>query len=158
MEIRRVQLKGVLSWVGLLGSSCRYTRFLSCLGCSSRPCTKYFFSPYSISIHLSPLPSRLGRQSSRFTCLLICVSGLLRPSPPLPAHSLVSLLHNLFSQLHPAFFFQSFTFHSCRSYFFHSTILVPLLSPPLPSFHWLICLPFLLYLYLLYPTIIPSSL
>ncbi len=32
------------SLVGLLGLSCRYKRFLSCLGCySSRPRTKYFF-------------------------------------------------------------------------------------------------------------------
>ncbi len=32
------------SLVGLLGLSCRYKRFLFCLGCSSRPSTKYFFS------------------------------------------------------------------------------------------------------------------
>jgi hypothetical protein len=31
------------SLVGLLGSLCRYKRFLCSLGCSSRPGTKYFF-------------------------------------------------------------------------------------------------------------------
>ncbi len=31
------------SLVGSSGSSCRYKRFLSCLGCSSRPSTKYSF-------------------------------------------------------------------------------------------------------------------
>jgi hypothetical protein len=36
-------MKGVLPWVGLLSSSCRYRRFLSCLGCSSRPSAKYIF-------------------------------------------------------------------------------------------------------------------
>ncbi len=30
------------SLVGSLGSSCQYKRFLSCLGCSSRPSVKYF--------------------------------------------------------------------------------------------------------------------
>ncbi len=33
-----------LSLVGSLGLSSRYNRFLFCLGCSSRPRTKYFFS------------------------------------------------------------------------------------------------------------------
>ncbi len=31
------------SFVGSLGSSCRYKRFLSCLRCTSQPSTKYFF-------------------------------------------------------------------------------------------------------------------
>ncbi len=31
------------SLVGSLGLLCRYKRFLSCLGCASRPSTKYFF-------------------------------------------------------------------------------------------------------------------
>ncbi len=34
----------------------------------------FFSSPYTISIHLSPSPSKLSRQSCRVTCLLICVS------------------------------------------------------------------------------------
>ncbi len=39
--------------VGSLGSSCRYKRFSSCLGCSSRPSTKYFFlTPYTILLPL----------------------------------------------------------------------------------------------------------
>jgi hypothetical protein len=33
------------SMVCSLGSLRRYTRFLACLGCSSRPSTKFFFSP-----------------------------------------------------------------------------------------------------------------
>ncbi len=35
-----------------------------------------FVSPYTISIHLTPSPSKLGRQSCRVAGLLICVSGL----------------------------------------------------------------------------------
>ena len=52
-------------------------RLLSCLGCSSRPITKYylFSSPHTISLHLSPSPSKLGRQSCRVACLLIYISG-----------------------------------------------------------------------------------
>ncbi len=46
------------------------------LGCSSRPSTKYFFSSaYSISILLSPSPSKLGRQPCGVACLLVFVSG-----------------------------------------------------------------------------------
>ncbi len=37
--------------VGSLGLSCRYKRFLPCLGCPSRPSSKY--SPYTSSILLS---------------------------------------------------------------------------------------------------------
>jgi hypothetical protein len=35
--------EGGLSLVGSLDLSCQYKRFVSCLGCSSRPSTKYFF-------------------------------------------------------------------------------------------------------------------
>ncbi len=58
------------SLVGSLVLPCLYKRFLFILGCYNRSSTKYFF-PH-ISIHLSPSPSR---QSCRFTCLLMCVSG-----------------------------------------------------------------------------------
>ncbi len=63
------------SLVGLLGSMCRYKRFMSCLGCSSRPSTKYFFINVRYSLHLYPSLSKLDMQSCRVTCLLICVSG-----------------------------------------------------------------------------------
>ncbi len=52
------------------------TRHLSCPGFSSRTRTKIFFSsPYTISLQLSPLPSKLGRLSCRLACLLKYVSG-----------------------------------------------------------------------------------
>ncbi len=84
------------SLIGSLGSSCRYKRFLSCLGCYNRPSTKYFFlhrtlfhfifplrpaswagscAGFNICFCLSPLPSKQGRQSCWVTCLLICASG-----------------------------------------------------------------------------------
>jgi hypothetical protein len=60
------------SLVGSLGSSCQCKRFLSCLGCSSQPSTKYLFSSlHTISLHLFPSPSKLGRQSCRVTFLFI---------------------------------------------------------------------------------------
>jgi hypothetical protein len=59
------------SLVGSSGSSCRYKRFCPALGCSSWPRQKIFFPhPYSISIHLSPSPSKLGWQSYLVACLL----------------------------------------------------------------------------------------
>ncbi len=60
---------------GFIGLVVQVQRFLSFLGCSSRPSTKHFFSsPYTISHHLSESPSKLGRQSCRFAFILICVS------------------------------------------------------------------------------------
>ncbi len=49
------------SLVGSLGLSCRYNRFLSFLGCSSRPVQNIFSSPYTFSIPLSSSPIKLGR-------------------------------------------------------------------------------------------------
>ncbi len=49
--------------------------FFSCLGCSSRPSTKYFFlTIYYYNLYV-PSPSKLGRQSCWLACLSICVSG-----------------------------------------------------------------------------------
>jgi hypothetical protein len=64
MGTPRVHMKGVIPWLvpGSLGSSCPYKRFFSCLGCSGRPSTKYFFSSlYSISLRLSQSPSKAGQ-------------------------------------------------------------------------------------------------
>jgi hypothetical protein len=41
--LKEYKWKGVSFLVGSLGLSCRYKRFLFCLGCSSQPSTKYFF-------------------------------------------------------------------------------------------------------------------
>jgi hypothetical protein len=58
----------------LCGSSCRYNGILSCLGCTSQPRTKYYFSHRTLFHFLSPLtPTNLGRQSCWLACL--CVSG-----------------------------------------------------------------------------------
>jgi hypothetical protein len=40
--------------VGSLGSSCGYNRFLSCLGCSSQPSTKYYFPHRTLFHFISP--------------------------------------------------------------------------------------------------------
>jgi hypothetical protein len=62
--------------IGLLGSSCRYKRVLSCLGCFTGvgPVQNIFFLIVH-SLQLPPLPNKLGGQSCRVACLLICVSG-----------------------------------------------------------------------------------
>ncbi len=57
--------------VGSLGSSCRYKRFLSCLGCSKRSSAKYFILHPTLFHFICP-HSNLGRQSCRVACLLIC--------------------------------------------------------------------------------------
>jgi hypothetical protein len=71
MGTERVPLKGALS--GRVCFACR-TGFLFWIGCSSWPSTKYFFPHhYTISIHLSLLRSKLGRQSCWVACLLKCL-------------------------------------------------------------------------------------
>ncbi len=62
------------SLAGSLGLSCRNKRFLYRLGCSSWPSIFIFFlTVYPISIHLSPSPSKLGRQSCWVASILVCV-------------------------------------------------------------------------------------
>ncbi len=74
-------LKGYIwkgSFIGwFVGSPCRYKRFVSRLGCSSRSSTKCFFP---LTVHyfqfiLSPSPRKLIRQSCCVACLLMCVYG-----------------------------------------------------------------------------------
>jgi hypothetical protein len=47
--------------VGALGSSCRYNRLLSCLGCSIWPGTKYYFPHYTLFVPNTQ--HTIGRQS-----------------------------------------------------------------------------------------------
>ncbi len=61
--LKGVHMKGA-SLVGFLGSSCWYKIFLSCLVGLVQ---NIFSSPYTISLHLSPTPSELGRQSCQVT-------------------------------------------------------------------------------------------
>ncbi len=62
--------------VGSFGSPCRYERFfiLPSLLWSDQY-KRFFSSPYTISLHVSPSPSNLGRQSCIAACLLKRVSG-----------------------------------------------------------------------------------
>ncbi len=56
--------------VSSLGLSCRYKIFLFCLGCSSRPSTKYFFPAVHYFNFFVPSPSKLGRPPCWAACLL----------------------------------------------------------------------------------------
>ncbi len=47
--------------VGSLGLSCRYNRFLFCLGCSSRPSIIYFFLAVHYFISFVPIAQQTGR-------------------------------------------------------------------------------------------------
>ncbi len=87
---------------GSLGSYCRYKRFLSCLGCSRRSCTKqFFFFILHISLYISETVSSIGtcwRRSRRtwrswarsaVSSLSSSASGPSSPSYswlPAPAH------------------------------------------------------------------------
>ncbi len=53
----------VLPWlVRCMGSSCRYKRFLSCPGCSSRPNTNYFFLYPTVFHSICPnRPQQVGQ-------------------------------------------------------------------------------------------------
>jgi hypothetical protein len=77
MGTQGVHRKRGSSLVGSLVLLYRNKIFLSWLGCSSKPNTKYFFLTAQISLYLSPSPSKLGRQSCRVACLInlhICLS------------------------------------------------------------------------------------
>ncbi len=54
MGTQRAQMKGSLPWMVNLNLSCRYKRFLLCLGCCSRPHTKYFFPHRTVFQFLCP--------------------------------------------------------------------------------------------------------
>jgi hypothetical protein len=60
------------SLVGLLGLSCRYKRVLFCLGCSSRPSTKYFFLTVLVHFFTSfvPIAQQAGQAAvlGRLSC------------------------------------------------------------------------------------------
>ncbi len=65
-----------LSLVGSSGLSCRYKRFLSCLGCSSRPRTIYFFPHRTLFHSFIPIAQQAGQEVvlGRLS-LSICVFG-----------------------------------------------------------------------------------
>jgi hypothetical protein len=70
----------------MVGSSCRYKTFFSCLGCSlnlNQPNTKYCFPNriLHISLHLSSSPSKLGRQTCRVAFFLICCNDCKTHTP-----------------------------------------------------------------------------
>jgi hypothetical protein len=74
MGTQRVQMKGVFPWL------VRWTRhtgtrdFWPALADLVSPVQNTFSSPYTISVHLSPSPSQLGRQSCLVASLFVCVS------------------------------------------------------------------------------------
>jgi hypothetical protein len=84
MGAQRGQMKGFLSW--LIRWACRAgTRYLcSALAALVGPVENIFSSPYTISVTLSPSPSKLGRQPCWVACLLVCVSCLSYGSPSGP--------------------------------------------------------------------------
>ena len=75
MGSQRVQMKGVLPWLDRW--ACRgVTRdFCSSLAALVGLVQNIFFSPYTISFPLSPLPNKLGKLPCRVACLFVCVSG-----------------------------------------------------------------------------------
>jgi hypothetical protein len=56
--------------VGSLGLPYRYKRLLFSLGCSSRPCTKYFF-PHRTLFQISLSPSPAAGQAAVLSCLFL---------------------------------------------------------------------------------------
>ncbi len=69
MGTQGVHMKGDLPWLVRWAPRAGNWDLFSYLGFSSRPSTQHFCSPLSLSL------SKLGRQSCRVACLLICVSG-----------------------------------------------------------------------------------
>ncbi len=77
MGTQGVHKKVVLPWLVRLGSSHQYKKCLSyTLAALVDPPQSIFSSPFTIfSIHLSPLPSKLGRKPCWVACLFVSVSG-----------------------------------------------------------------------------------
>ncbi len=60
-------------FVGSLGSSCRYKRFLSCLGCSSQLSTKYFFPHRTLFQFMCPHRQALWAGSRAGPPVSVCL-------------------------------------------------------------------------------------
>jgi hypothetical protein len=60
--------------IGSLGLSCRYNRFLSFLGCSSRPSATYFFLAVHFFNSFVLNAHQAGQAAVLVACLLVCVS------------------------------------------------------------------------------------
>jgi hypothetical protein len=69
------------SLVGSLGSSCRQKRFLSCLGCSSKPGTKYYFLTAHFFAFLVPIAQQPGQWAGSRAGSPVYVSLSLPLSP-----------------------------------------------------------------------------
>jgi hypothetical protein len=69
-------MKGVLPWLVRRVCPPATRDFGSALAALVSPEQYIFSSPYTISIPLSPSPGKLGKQSCRVVCLLVCVSGM----------------------------------------------------------------------------------
>jgi hypothetical protein len=75
MGTQRVQTKGVLPWMVLWACRAGTRDFCPALAALGPSVPSFFSSPYTISIHLSPSSSKLGRQSWWVSYFLLCVSG-----------------------------------------------------------------------------------
>jgi hypothetical protein len=94
-------MKGVLSW--LVRWACRASDrdFCPALAALVGSVQNIFSPPYTILIHLSPLPRKLGRQLCWLASLLLCVSAhtpwekiaTCLPPPPDPLSFLLPLFH-----------------------------------------------------------------
>jgi hypothetical protein len=93
METQRLQMKGVLlDWFVGFFQLVQEIFVLPWLFYT----TQYkivFFSPYTISIHLSPMPGKLGRQSCRGACLVKCVFGPPPRAEKRTGRSLLSFIY-----------------------------------------------------------------
>ncbi len=73
--LKRVKMKGVLPW--LVNLACRAGKrdFCSALAALVGQVQSIFSPPYTISMPLSLLPKKVGKQPCWVACLLVCVSG-----------------------------------------------------------------------------------
>jgi hypothetical protein len=77
MGSRKSTNEGVLSWLVRWACHAGTRDFCLALAALVGPVQIFFPSPYIISIHLTPSPSKLSRQSCGVACLLMYVSGLV---------------------------------------------------------------------------------
>jgi hypothetical protein len=85
-------VKGVLPWLVCWACHAGTRYFCSALAALVGPILNIFPSPYTISILLSPPPSKLDRQPCWVACLSVCVSGDEAAYPNITCCSLILAL------------------------------------------------------------------
>ncbi len=128
------------SLVDSLGLSCQYKRFLFCLGCCTRPRTKYFFLTYTIWMPLSPSPQ--AGQAAVLGHLSLSMSLVVQDSSFLNTPRMFNTFIAFFSYVLFSTSSTSSTFYLLSSWYGKGIIFFGRINPWLLSFRYFNIIPF----------------